>query len=88
MSTAFRDALGAVAADVAGDFAAAGGVADVNGVVQIERFGERREIIGVGVHLVAFPGLIGAAMAAAIVGDAAETAVGQENHLVFEGVGV
>ena len=34
------DALGAVAADVAGDFAAAGGMADVDGVFQVELFDE------------------------------------------------
>ena len=79
-------ALGAVAADVAGDFAAAGGVADVDRVLQVERFDERREVVGVGVHVVAVPGLARAAVAAAVVGDAAVAAGGQKEHLVFEGV--
>ena len=80
-------ALRAVAADVAGDFAAAGRVADVDGVLQVERFDELREVVGVGVHVVAVPGLARAAVAAAVVGDAAVAARGQEEHLVFEGVG-
>ena len=81
------DALRAVAADVAGDFAAAGGVADVDRVLQVERLDQRREVVGVGVHVVAVPRLAGAAMAAAVVRDAAVAACGQEDHLVFPGVG-
>jgi hypothetical protein len=38
-----RHALGTVTADVAGDFAAARGVTDVNGVAEIERRHEGRE---------------------------------------------
>ena len=75
-----------MAADVAGDFAAAGGVADVDRVLQVERFDERREVVGVGVHVVAVPGLARAAVAAAVMGDAAVAAGGQEEHLVLQGV--
>ena len=79
-------ALRAVAADVAGDFAAAGGVADVDRVLQIERFDQRREVVGVGVHFVAVPRLARPAVAAAIMRDAAIAARGQKEHLVFPGV--
>jgi hypothetical protein len=34
------------------DLAAAGGVADVDGVLQIKMRGDRREIIGVMIHVV------------------------------------
>ena len=54
--------------------------------LQVERFDERREIVGVGVHLVAVPRLARAAVAAAVVRDAAVSAVGQKDHLVFPGV--
>ena len=54
---------------------------------QIERLDQRREVVGVGVHVVAVPGLARAAVAAAVVGDAAVAAGGQEQHLVFPGVG-
>ena len=81
------DTLRAVAADVAGDFAAAGGVADVDRVLQVERFDQRREVVGVGVHVVAVPGLARPAMAAAVMRDAAVAARGQKHHLVFPGVG-
>ena len=82
-----RHALRAVAADVARHLAAAGRVADVDGVLQIERFDQRREIVGVGVHVVAVPGLARAAVAAAVVGDAAVAVRRQEEHLVLPGVG-
>ena len=75
-----------MAADVAGDFAAARGVADVDRIPQVERFDERRQVVGVGVHVVAVPGLARTAMAAAVMGDAAVAAGGQKHHLVFPGV--
>jgi hypothetical protein len=49
--------FGAVAADIAGDFAAAHGVPDMDRVLQGELFHERREVIGVGIHFVAIPRL-------------------------------
>src|SRR5713226_1635911 len=55
-------------------------------VLQVERFNQRREVVGVGVHLVAIPGLAGPSMAAAVMRDAAISAVGQKQHLVFPGV--
>jgi hypothetical protein len=82
----FGDAGGAVAADVAGDFAAAGGVADHGGAVEIEGNEELGEIVGVGVHFVALPRLAGTAVAAAIVGDAAVAVRGEEEHLRFPGI--
>ena len=82
-----RHALGAVAADIAGDLAAAGRVADVDGVLEVELLDQFREIVGVGVHVVAVPRLARAAMAAAIMGDAAIAARREEEHLVLEGVG-
>ena len=75
-----------MAADVAGDFAAAGRVADMDRVLQVERFDELRQVVGVGVHVVAVPGLARSAMAAAVMGDAAVAAGGQKEHLVFPGI--
>ena len=75
-----------MAANIAGDFAAARGVADVDRVLQVEFFDQRREVVGVGVHVVAVPGLARTAMAAAVMGDAAISAGGQKEHLVFKGV--
>ena len=49
--------LGAVAADIAGNFTAAGGMPDVNRLVQFERLDQRREVVGIGVHIVAAPRL-------------------------------
>ena len=81
MSTRLRDPRGAVPADVPGDFAAAGGVPDMDRVSQIEGAGERRQVFGVGVHFIAIPGLARPAVAAAIVRDTAETPVGEKHHL-------
>jgi hypothetical protein len=52
-------------------------------VLQVERFHQRREVVGVGVHVVAIPGLARSAMAAAVMGDAAVSVGGQKHHLVF-----
>ncbi len=84
ISYGFGDALRAVPADVAGHFAAARGVAHVNGVLQIERLDQRRKVVGVGVHVVAVPRLARPAMAATVMGDATVAARGQEEHLVLE----
>ena len=61
--------------------AAAGGMADVNGVLQIEMRGQRREVIGIMIHVVAVGHLAGPAMASAVVRDDAEAVVDEENHL-------
>ena len=55
-------------------------------VLQVERFDELREVVGVGVHVVAVPRLARPAMAAAVMGDAAIAARRQKEHLVLEGV--
>src|SRR5262249_31360025 len=68
------------------DFAPARGVADVDCLPQVERFDQGREVIGVSVHVVAGPGLAGAAVTAAVMGGAAVTAGGQGEHLVVPGV--
>src|SRR3546814_5524431 len=49
------DALGAVAADVAGHLAAAGRMADEDRVFEVQMLDQRRQVVGVGIHLVAVP---------------------------------
>jgi hypothetical protein len=61
----------AMATDIASNFAATGGVANVNRVLQIEFLDESRKIVGVSVHVVAVPWLAGPTMAATIVSDTA-----------------
>jgi hypothetical protein len=77
---------GAVPADVARDLAAAGGMADVDRVLEVERLHHRREVVRVRVHVIAVPGLAGAAVAATVVGDATVAVRGQEEHLVLKRV--
>ena len=76
-----------MAADIAGDLAAARGVADVDRVLQVEFFDQRSEIVCVSIHVVAVPRLARAAVAAAVMGDAAIAARGEIEHLIFEGIG-
>ena len=76
-----------MAADVAGDFAAAGRVADQDRVVQVERLDELGEVVGVGVQVVAVPGLAGTPASATVVGDGAIAVGRDEERLVIPGVG-
>ena len=55
--------------------------------LQIERFDESREVVGVGVHLVAVPGLARAAMTATVMRDAAIAIGCQEEHLRLPAIG-
>src|SRR6266403_2028852 len=76
----------ALATDIAGNFAAAGGMADMNSVSQIELLHELREVIGIGVHVVAVPGLARTAVAATVVGDDTIAMGGEIEHLVLKGI--
>src|ERR1700722_18636295 len=69
----------AVAAEVARHLAAAGGVPDVDGVMQVEVLGQVGQVVGVVVHVVALADLRGAAVPAPVMGDHA-VAVGQEEN--------
>ena len=73
--------------EVVHHLAAAGGMADMDGVLQIEMRGQRRQVVGVVIHVVAVAGLRGAAMAAPIVGDDAIAVVEEEHHLRVPVVG-
>ena len=72
ISTALATRPGCGARDIVRDLAAAGRVADMDGVLEVERVGQRRDVGGVGVHLVAGVGLGRAAVAAAVMRDHAK----------------
>jgi len=59
-----------MAADVSRHFTAAGRVSDEDGIFEIELLDERRQVVGVGVHVVAVPWLARAAVSATVVRDA------------------
>ena len=82
------DPLRAVAADVARDFAAAGGVAHQRDVLEIERLDHGGQIVGIAVHVVSGRGLAGSAMATPVVRDDAEAVLREEQHLAVPRVGV
>jgi hypothetical protein len=71
----------AMAGDVAGDFAAAGGVADVDRILQVEMFGNSESVCSVVIHVVAVADLGGAAVAAAVVRNDTKALGEEEQHL-------
>ena len=73
-------------ADGASNFAAAGGMADVDHVLEIEVRDQFGKVFGIGIKIVAMPGLAGAAMPATVMGDGAVAARGKKKHLVLEGI--
>ena len=67
--------------------AAARGVPDVDGVVQVEVLGQGGKVVGVVVHVVALTDLRGAAVPAPVMGDHAVAVVQEEHHLGVPVVG-
>src|ERR1700687_1607784 len=61
--------------------AAAGGMADMDGVFQVEMRRKSGQVVGVMVHIVALGGLSGAAMATAVMGDHAIAMLQEEQQL-------
>src|SRR3546814_15470053 len=74
------DALGAVAADVAGHLAAAGRMADEARVFDVQMPDQPRQVVGVGIHLLAVPGLAGTAVAAATMANGPLALGGAKHH--------
>ena len=62
-------------------------MSDVNHVLQIELLDEFPQIIGIGIHVVPLPGLVGATMPATVMSNDAISAGGEEKHLILECVG-
>jgi hypothetical protein len=83
----FGDPLRTMAPDVAGDFAAAGGVAHEHGVLKIERLDYGCKIVGIAVHVIPRRGLARPAMATTVVRDRAEAVLHEEKHLAVPSVG-
>jgi hypothetical protein len=70
-----------VAADVARHLSAAGGVPDVDGVMQVKVLSQVGKVVGVVVHVVALADLCGAAVPAPVMGDHPVSVVQEEEHL-------
>src|SRR6266480_2505786 len=66
---------------IARHLAAAGGMADMDGVFQVEIRRKSRQVVGVMVHIVALGGLGGATMAAAVMCDHAIAMMQEEQQL-------
>jgi hypothetical protein len=63
-------------------------MANQHGILQIQRFHQLGEIIGIGVHIVTLPRLAGPPMTSAIMRDATVASAGQKEHLIFKRVRV
>jgi hypothetical protein len=70
-----------VAAEVARHLPAAGGVPDVDGVMQVKVLDQVGQVVGVVVHVVALADLCGASVPAPVVSDHPIGAVQKEKHL-------
>src|SRR5579863_5051182 len=63
------------------DLATAGGMADMDRLLQIEMRRHGRQIVGIMIHVMAVADLAGAAMAAAVMRDDAIAVIEEEQHL-------
>ena len=77
------DAAGGLAmlGHIARDLAAAGGMADMDGILQVEMLDHREGVGGIMVHVVAVADLGGAAVAAPVMGHHAVAVLHEEQHL-------
>src|SRR6266404_1118816 len=66
---------------IARHLAAAGGMADMDGIFQVEMRRKSGQVVGVMVHIVALGGLGGATMATAVMGDHAIAMMQEEQQL-------
>jgi hypothetical protein len=73
--------------EVTRDFAAASRMPDVDHILQVQMSGNRGEVIGVMIHIVAVGNLGGAAMASPIVGDHAIAVIQKKQHLIVPIIG-
>src|SRR5216117_2237811 len=61
--------------------AAAGGMTNVDGVLQIKMRGQGRKVVGIVIHVMAVARLGGPAVASSVMGDDAIAVVEEEQHL-------
>src|ERR1700733_4370586 len=67
--------------NVTGNFSAAGGVAHMDRIFQVELFSQRCEIVSVRVHIVAIPRLVGTAVPSSVGSDDSIAALAEKQHL-------
>jgi hypothetical protein len=72
--------------DIVRDFAAAHRMPDDNDVLEVQLDDQFSEIVGVLVHIVALPRLVGATMTAAVMGNNPVSMLTEEQHLIVPGV--
>src|SRR6266849_1772731 len=77
----------AVPSQIAHHFAAAGGMADMNGVLQIEMRRQGRKVVCIVIHVMAVARLAGPAVAAAVMGDDSIAVIQEEQHLPVPVIG-
>ncbi len=68
-------------ANVMRDFPTAGGMTDVDGVLQIQMRSKGGEVVSVVIHVMTVAGLAGPAVTAPVMGDYAVAAIEEKHHL-------
>src|ERR1700726_672089 len=71
----------AVPSEIMHHLAAAGGMADVNGILQIEMRRQGRKVVRIMIHVMAVAGLAGPAVAASVMGDDPIAVTEEKQHL-------
>src|SRR5262249_59949578 len=81
------DATFAVTCDVTCDLTATGRMAYMDGVLQVQVRRERREVVGVVIHIVSAAGLARASVTSPVMGNDAIAVVDEKHHLRVPVVG-
>src|SRR5580692_3030966 len=67
--------------NVTRNFSTAGGVAHMDRIFQVKLFSQHREIVGVGVHIIAIPRLFGTAVPSPVSRNDSIAALAEKQHL-------
>src|SRR5271168_1359823 len=67
--------------NITSNFSATGGVAHMDCIFQVELFSQHCKIVGVGVHIVAIPRLLGTAVPSPVGSDNSIAALAEKQHL-------
>src|SRR5580698_2590049 len=76
-----------MASQVVHHFAAASRMADMNRILEVEMCGERRQVVGIVIHVMAVPGLAGTPVSPPVVSNHAKATLAEEEHLCVPIIG-
>src|SRR5580658_10773541 len=76
-----------MAGQVVHHFAAASRMADMNRILEVEMCGQRRQVVGIMIHVMAVPGLAGTSVSPPVVSNHTVAALAEEQHLCVPIIG-